>query len=236
MRQVTPTNESCHTHEHPISTRTYYLQCARIAMSHVTHINESRDTYKRAMSHIWTSQVTHERVMSHKWTPTIASVFELQWVMSQEQMSHVTHMNESCHTSEHPRSRQCARVAMRQVTHINESCHTHEHPLSTRTYHFQCARIAMSHVTHMNHTCHTHKRVMSHIWTSHDAPLLRLMIDTCHTYSINESWHMYKKVISHISKVTSHMWMRHVTRAHAACHTYEWCMSFMWVVHITRVH
>jgi len=161
--------------------------------------------------HVWMSHVTLNE-SCYVWKSHITLVNEWCHVW----MSHVTFMNESCHEW------------MSHVTRMNkEACHTYESGMW---------RSCMRYATHMNASCHTHKRVMSHIWTSHDAPLLRLMIDTCHTYSINESWHMYKKVISHISKVTSHMWMRHVTRAHAACHTYEWCMSFMWVVHITRVH
>ena len=66
-------------------------------------------------------------------------------------MSHVTHMNESCHTHEWVMSH----IWMSHVTHMNESCHTHEWVMS-HTW--------MSHVTHINESCHTHEWVMSHTW------------------------------------------------------------------------
>jgi len=52
-------------------------------------------------------------------------------------MSHVTHMNESCHTYEWV----AAHTWMSRVTHMNESCHTYERVMS---------HIRMSHVTHTN--------------------------------------------------------------------------------------
>ena len=51
-------------------------------------------------------------------------------VMSHIQISHVTHMNESCHTCEgvilHDRMSPVAHVRMSHVTHRNESRHTYE--------------------------------------------------------------------------------------------------------------
>ena len=44
-----------------------------------------------------------------------------EWVMSHISMSHVTHINESCHTYQWVMSH----VWMSPVTHINESCHTY---------------------------------------------------------------------------------------------------------------
>ena len=59
-------------------------------------------------------------------------------------MSHVTHMNVSCHTYEWV----MAHIWMSHVTHMNESCHTYEWVMS---------HIWMSHVTHMNESCHTYE-------------------------------------------------------------------------------
>ena len=62
--------------------------------------------------------------------------------MSHIWMSHVTHMNESCHTYEWVMSH----IWMSHVTHMNESRHTYEWVMS---------HIWMSHVTYMNESCHT---------------------------------------------------------------------------------
>jgi len=59
-------------------------------------------------------------------------------------MSHVTHMNESCHTYKWAMSH----IWMSHVTHMNESCHTYKWVMS---------HIWTSHVTHMNESCHTYK-------------------------------------------------------------------------------
>ena len=76
-------------------------------MSHVTHINESRNTYECVTSH----------ESSYQWI-----VSSIQWVMSHVWMSRVTHTNESRHTYECVTSR----VWMSHVTHMNESRHTYE--------------------------------------------------------------------------------------------------------------
>jgi len=84
---------------------------SHISMCHVTHINESCQTYEWVMSHIWMSHVTHMNESCHTY----------QWVMSHISMSHVTHLNESCHTYEWV----MLHISMSHVTHINESCHTY---------------------------------------------------------------------------------------------------------------
>jgi len=62
--------------------------------------------------------------------------------------SHVTHMNESCHTF------YCvvSRIWMRRITHthLNSSIHRWTHHVT--------------HVTHMNESYDTHASVMSHVW------------------------------------------------------------------------
>jgi len=88
-------------------------------------------------------------------------------------MSHVTHMNESCHKYEclllHIRM---SHVKLADAQHpavgMNESCH-----------------IRMSHVTHMTESCHTYECLLLHIGMSHvthaDAqhPTIR-MNESCH--------------------------------------------------------
>jgi len=65
-------------------------------------------------------------------------------------MSHVTHVDESCHTSEwvmsHIHEWVMWHIWMSHVSRMNESCNTYEWVMS---------HIWMSHVTHMNEPCHT---------------------------------------------------------------------------------
>ena len=87
------------------------------------------------------------------------------WIVLLMWMSHVTHVNESCHTCEWIMSH----MWMHHVTHVNVSCHTCECVMS---------HIWMGHVTHVNESCHTCEWVMSHIWRSH----VTHMNESCHTY------------------------------------------------------
>jgi len=65
-------------------------------------------------------------------------------VMSHICRSHVTHMNESCHTYVGVMSH----ILMSHVTHMNELCHTYEWVMS---------HIWMSHVLQMNESCLTYE-------------------------------------------------------------------------------
>ena len=81
-----------------------------------------------------------------------AAIFDMSHAcpMPHIRMSHVSHVNESCHTYDWVMSH----IWMGHVTHMNESCHTYE---------WVMAHIWMSHVSHMNESCHTYEWVMSHI-------------------------------------------------------------------------
>jgi len=131
-------------------------------------------------------------------------------------MSHVTHMNESCHTYEWVMSH----IWMSHVTHMNESCHTYEWVMSpmwmsyvwapcewvtckwgksrmwiTRKnsyrHHVRVGGDAVSHTSAAEWSCHTCEWVMSHVWTSPVA-------------HVNEPSHTCGWVMSHIrmSRVT----------------------------------
>jgi len=66
-----------------------------------------------------------------------------------ECMSHVTHMNESCHTQ-------------------NESCHTYEVVNeSFRTCGWVMSHMWVSHVTHVGESCHTHPRHFTYVNASY---------------------------------------------------------------------
>jgi len=114
--------------------------------------------------------------------------------------SHVTHMNESCHTYE----RVMSHVWMRHVTRMNESC---------RTYEWDMSHIWTSHVAHMNESCHTYERVMSHIRMSH---VTHMNESSWHTYmnddviqkrhnerQIRQKWRIYMKRGPY-----RHIWMK----------------------------
>ena len=90
-----------------------------------------------------------------------------EWVTSHIWMSHVTCINESCHTYEWVMSLM-SHIWMSHVTHMNESWHTHEWFMS---------HIWMSHGAHINESCHTYEWVMSHLWLSH----VTHMNESCHT-------------------------------------------------------
>jgi len=97
-------------------------------------------------------------------------------------MSHVTHMNELCHTREWVMDTSCtmwtyihmslsvdewvtSHTWMRHATHMNESRHTPEWTTShTRMSH---VHTWTSHVTHMSKSRHKRQCVMSHIWIKH---------------------------------------------------------------------
>jgi len=111
-------------------------------MSHVTYdtdmarMNESCHTYEWVVSHVRMSHVTS----LHIW----AGDFTCEWVTSHMKqicrvwMSHVTRMNESCHTY-------ICNVWIGHVIYMNESCHTNEWVMS---------HVWMSRVTRMNESCH----------------------------------------------------------------------------------
>jgi len=171
-------------------------------------------------------------------------------------MSHVTHMNESCHTYRSSANDRAGQVS--RVTQMHESCHTYKWVMS---------HIWMSHVTHMdesfthmNESCHTYGWVMSHIWMSHVTHTAVLpttqqdewimsrawmrhithMNETCHTHEWVMS-HTWTSHITHMNgschtyeRVMSHTWMIHITHINESCHTYEWVMSHIWMSHVTH--
>jgi len=121
-----------------------------------------------------------------------------EWVKSRIRMSHVTHMNESCHTrrSHVTHTNESCHTWRSHATHTNKSCHKYEWDMShTWRSHVTRKRDTshawMSHVIHSKEPCHTHEWVMSHTRRNH-------------TTHMNESCHMHERVMSHI-------WMCHVT-------------------------
>jgi len=165
-----------------------------IRMCHVTHTNESRDTYGSHVcvkhdthTHAWRheSRHTYEWVVSHKWTShvTHTHVEQLQcdrrnisngesrhtyeWVMSHTRRSHVAHTNESCHTYEWVMSHEWTSHVTH--THICQQLQCDRRDISNsesrHTHEGIISHIQISHITHTNESCHTNERVMSHTHT-----------------------------------------------------------------------
>jgi len=153
---------------------------------------------------------------------------------SRMRMSHVTHMNGSCHACEWVMSH----MWMRHDTHVNvKSHHTY---LITR-------RLGSRNVNESRHTC---KYVMSHMWISHDVKMGSVIHvnESCHTFE----WfmpHMWISNVTHVDEsyytceyVMSHVWKSHATHANVSSHTCEWVMtcvcvmSHMWISNVTRLN
>jgi len=120
--------------------------------------------------------------------------------MSHMWMSHVTYVNESCHT--------CGwfmlHMWMSHVTHVNESCHALERVVTYDTLSDPAFCDMRCYVTHMHESCHTCEWVMSHMWMSH-------------VTHVNESSHTFEK-----SRDIRHNLRSCIMWYEALCHTYEW--------------
>jgi len=116
--------------------------------------------------------------------------------------SHVTHMDESCHTHRWGMSRHTQEasvlsmnfvyLAARRATHINKSY---------RTGKWVMWHIWKSYMTHINESGDRYECVMSHIWMHHVT-------------------HVHKSCRA-CECVTSHIWMHHVTHMNASRHRYQ---------------
>jgi len=160
-----------------------------------------------------------------------------EWVMSRIWISHVTHMNKSCHT-------ELTRIWTQDVKIRHQSLQWMSHVLYTciyvnesrNTYEWVKSHIWMSQVTHMDESCHTYGWVMSHMWMSH----VTHVNESCHTceWAVSRFWMIH---VTHVDECchkyewgTSHIWMSHITHMNESCHTWEWVMSHMWMSHVTH--
>ena len=161
--------------------------------------------------------------------------------MSHIWMSHVTHMNESCHTYQ----RVISQIWMSHDPHMHKSYHTYVSK-SWHTYEWvmsQGCRPDQRHGTHMSESCHrgvdpinptadqkhhhtytrymcdgVFKNTITHIWLFH-------MCESCLT---NESVISHMKE-SHVSYewVMSHIWKSHVAHMNESWHIYKWVMAHL---------
>ena len=139
-------------------------------------------------------------------------------------MSHVAHIDESCHTYVWVMSHIC----MSHVTHMKESCRTYERVL---------LHISTSHVAHINESCHTYEWVMSHIWMSqgthqHSIVLRRIklvtQINKCCPTDANITWRLsfFPQTIQACRIGVSHVThKRHVTHISNMSHVRIGCVT-----------
>ena len=126
----------------------WIIVCVRVCACHATRVN-IYPCIELCCNVVWSSYVTHMNEFGHIWMNHVT----YEWVKS--------HLNESCQIW--MRHVMCERVVshlwMSHVTHMNESCHTYK----CHTYVWVMSHIRTSPATHMNESCHTYEWVMSHI-------------------------------------------------------------------------
>ena len=159
-------------------------------------------------------------------------------------MSHVTPVNESCHTYEWV----MVHISMSHGTHVNESWHTCEGVMtkmymSQRQKYFLCATwlIHMCDMTHIHKSHKTQSHVCNVTNTNeqfHTCMLGPRQMDESHCKHTCESLqaHMWVTASTHVTRVTpsthvkelwhicklvmAHMRMNHGTHVNESCHTY----------------
>jgi len=206
-----------------------------ISSSHVTHINESCHIYEWVMWHICMCDMWHTWHTDHVTSQQRPLRGSTRFMNDSYHISssHVTHMNESCHTYEWVMSH----IWMIHVTNMNESCHKYEWVVlhtdgvctqqqlsrSCRTYEWVMSHIWMSHVTHVSESCFTYEWVMSHKWMGH----VTHMDESCHTHITS----VHRSSNTWLTADWVYEWV--VTRVDAC---YEWVISHIWMSHVTRMN
>ena len=170
MSHVTHTADSCHTHMSQV-TRAHDTESRRTSnTSHVTHrdvilcrIALHCDTRKEPQTLQQQPQHTATRCNTLQHTATHCTTLQHTYrntshvthrEVSRRVMSHLTHYNESCHTSK--------RVTSNIASH-DESRHTSQRIMSKRV----TSHLTTSHVKRQNESRQTLQRVMLHLPRSH---------------------------------------------------------------------
>jgi len=197
-------------------------ESSHVWMSHVTHMNASCHIHEWDMLYIWMSHVTFSRTLLLRVPFYILSAAGRSEISESSHiwMSHVTQMNESCHTwmshvtfyhlmplrvHFHILSAQVDLIWVSLVKRVNESRHN----------------TSMSHVTHTNESCHTYEWGMPwrmrHVTFYHTIPL-RVPFNCL--LAADKFDFVY---------VMPHIWMSHVT-------THQWVMAHIWMSHVTSTN
>jgi len=198
---------------------------SHIHMIHVTHLS-------KAMSHIYTGQVLHRYESCHTNMTTRTT----------DEMSHVTHLSESCLTytqvaSHIYMSLKYVGVMWQGVEHIYESCH--------RLFHICMIQIT-GRLTYMCVMSHTYSSHFTYIWVtsqgvSHIYASCHRFFHICMSHVTGRS--TYTGVMSHVSHVyaSCHRDMTtratdkigHVTHLSKSCLTYIQVTSHTYMSHVT---
>jgi len=212
-------NESCHTYECVI----WYVYMNVYVWEGGTSVSECsvNESCHTSMSHVTYMNVSHYRCTWMCMRERGGRV-----CLSARWMSHVTHINESCHIYEY--------VILQLYMNVYAWEGRGGVGLSARW---------MSHVTH--------QWVMSHTWMCHIIGVPESVCVTgrgrvclsarwmSHVTQINESCHTYECVTLMVYMNVyawegRASWFEH--SMNASCHVDQWVMSHIWMCHITRVH
>jgi len=145
-------------------------------------------------------------------------------------MSHVTHIDESCHTYE----RVTSHIWMSLVTHMKESCHTYTCEwIMSLLFHTEAFLEALHHHVIWRHLGPLESSVIwkkkrrehEKRWISH-ATHMNESCHTCHLTTSRAAW------ILHYLKKNQEKWMSHAIQMNESCHTYHLTTSrAVWILH-----
>jgi len=178
-------------------------------MSHRSHVTPSQRVAFRATS-------SNTKCWAHE--PCLAE----PWVVWHRSTSHVTQINESCHTG--------------VTSHRRRGWLSGLHRRTQNAEH-------MSHVSQSHELCDTDRRVMSHRSTSHVSQIN----ESCHT---KVTWHHSRGWLSELHRstwnahepcLTDHWvmvrrWASHVTQINVSCHTDQCVISHRSMCHVTQIN
>jgi len=204
----------------------------------LTHVNDSCQLWIRHETRVNEWCYTHKWVMSHSaLTVEDAAVYVC--------ISHVSHLNESCHGSLNESSRESCHCVNESCHCVNESCHSLNksfHSVSHLNESWQSVNESCHSVSHLNESCHEPCHSVS--WMSR----VILKVTSCHfnrdmslewvmswamSFRVTLGWVMSRTWMRHVT----HIWMCHVTNMNESCltrecitsHTYEWVSSRSWM-------
>jgi len=180
-------------------------------MSHGTHVDESRHKHRWVKLHIWA------------------------WVLSQ------TLMNESCGTPMNGYEEVMSRLWMSHVTHMNESCHNMW--MSHATHEWVMSHLRMSHGTLMNGSWHnyewlrvSHMTLVNESWHTYEWVMAQHVNESCHTH-MKESCRLNEGSAAPLSSMTHNVWQDSsisviwLIQTRDMTHSNAWHDSFICMTH-----
>jgi len=186
-----------HIHDTDVALWPTWHRClcrvCHLWMSHGANGNESRHIFESDTSQIWTNHIAHTNDSCH----TRKCVISHMHVMSYIQMSHVAHTSTipchvtGCHIT---RTSHVTRINESCHTHINESWHTHKHHTCHAVEEYCAASLQNEDTTLFDIHAHIYVSIIpaAYLYVSiHiDECRVALMNASSHTY-VNDSCHTY---------------------------------------------